>query len=184
MINPATRKKRLLFLICASALVLFYIVYRRAASDGSDNDYGYVVPDFKAIRNKALASEMAQSSGGNYEPLDEIRSLLLRSPVVVFSKSYCPHSRFVKNLLKMHYKISPEPLIKELDLDPHGPAIQDALLEISGRRTVPNVFVGGKSLGGGDEIRLLHGTGRLITEFKSKVGKSFAIERVKESESE
>lgn len=84
----------------------------------------------------------------------------------------------------MHYKISPEPLIKELDLDPHGPAIQDALLEISGRRTVPNVFVGGKSLGGGDEIRLLHGTGRLITEFKSKVGKSFAIERVKESESE
>ena len=34
-----------------------------------------------------------------------------------------------------------------------GADIQDALLELSGQRTVPNVFVKGKHLGGNDDTQ-------------------------------
>lgn len=37
----------------------------------------------------------------------------------------------------------------ELDTRSDGSAIQQALAELTGRRTVPNVFVGGKTIGGG-----------------------------------
>ena len=46
-------------------------------------------------------------------------------------------------------------------------AIQDALREVSGRRSVPNVFVGGRSIGGGDEVSDLHRSGRLEEVLRS-----------------
>jgi len=35
---------------------------------------------------------------------------------------------------------------------PDGSAIQAALLELTGQRTVPNVFINGKHLGGNDKV--------------------------------
>ncbi|KAJ8097911.1 thioredoxin-like protein [Lipomyces tetrasporus] len=152
------------------AVILIFIIVKRRSS-GLD----YEVPDFK--RNQ-LEGETGRSSHLEFDPFDEIRSLLIKSPVVIFSKSYCPHSRFVKTLLSEEYKMVPPPTIKELDLHPHGSELQDALLEISGRRTVPNVFVGGESLGGGDEMRLLHGQNQLVQAFKKNAGRRFRISKV------
>ena len=42
-----------------------------------------------------------------------------------------------------------------------GPAVQATLAKMTGRRTVPNVFVGGSSIGGGDETVSLHRAGKL-----------------------
>jgi len=42
-------------------------------------------------------------------------------------------------------------------------AIQDTLELMTGRRTVPNVFVGGVSIGGGDKIVALHSSGQLAS---------------------
>ncbi|KAK7206844.1 thioredoxin-like protein [Myxozyma melibiosi] len=180
MINPPVKAKRLLLFCFLTGLLIFYIQHYRNAglsSHSTTSIFGYDVPNYKAVRAEALGTELTEKGAGDYEPLDEIQELLLNSPVVIFSKSYCPHSRFVKNLLKDTYKMNPPPTVKELDLDPHGSIIQDALLDISGRRTVPNVFVGGKSLGGGDEMRMLHGKGVLATEFKKKGGRKFSIEK-------
>lgn len=44
---------------------------------------------------------------------------------------------------------------------------QDALQELTGRRTVPNIFINGKPIGGCDDIIALHSSGelaRLIVE--------------------
>ena len=41
------------------------------------------------------------------------------------------------------------------------PGVQDALAAMTGRRTVPNVFIGGASVGGGDETVALRRTGEL-----------------------
>ena len=41
--------------------------------------------------------------------------------------------------------------IIELDQRTDGPALQRTLAEMSGRRTVPSVFIGGKSIGGSDD---------------------------------
>ena len=43
----------------------------------------------------------------------------------------------------------------------NGPEIQSALLDISGQRTVPNVFVKGKHLGGNDDTQAAARSGKL-----------------------
>ncbi|KAK9459245.1 thioredoxin-like protein [Lipomyces oligophaga] len=166
--------RRLIILLALVSTLMFYL----HQSKKSDLEYepDYEVPDFAAIHGKQV-SELSDSSD-SFESFSEIRSMLLKSPVVIFSKSYCPHSKFVKTLLSDRYKMDPPPLIKELDHDSHGQALQDALETITGRRTVPNVFVGGKSLGGGDEMRLLHGQNNLETAFQTGAGKRFTITKV------
>lgn len=42
-----------------------------------------------------------------------------------------------------------------------GDAIQAALASKTGRRTVPNVIIGGRSIGGGDDTEALHREGKL-----------------------
>ena len=49
----------------------------------------------------------------------------------------------------------------ELDELEEGPAIQDALLGLTQQRTVPNVFVGGKHLGGNDDTQKAAKSGKL-----------------------
>ncbi|XP_037086398.1 thioredoxin reductase 1, cytoplasmic-like isoform X2 [Pollicipes pollicipes] len=78
--------------------------------------------------------------------------------VAVFSKSWCPFCEKVKNLLKTN-NIPFEAY--ELDLSEDGAAIQDALLERTAQKTVPNVFVNGQHLGGCDTTLQAHADGRL-----------------------
>lgn len=42
-----------------------------------------------------------------------------------------------------------------------GPLIQSHLLEISGQRTVPNIFIRKEHVGGNSELQQLHATGKL-----------------------
>ncbi|GAB2299122.1 hypothetical protein Dimus_033194 [Dionaea muscipula] len=91
--------------------------------------------------------------------LVKAKEIVSAHKVVVFSKSHCPYSTKVKNLLtelKVNYKIV------ELDTESDGSEIQSALLEWTGQRTVPNVFIGGKHIGGCDAITDLHGQGKLV----------------------
>ncbi|KAH8200063.1 hypothetical protein TruAng_005785 [Truncatella angustata] len=45
----------------------------------------------------------------------------------------------------------------ELDQVPDGAEIQSALLDISGQRTVPNVFIGQKHIGGNSDLQAKSG---------------------------
>ncbi|KAK8687108.1 hypothetical protein V6N13_085940 [Hibiscus sabdariffa] len=51
-------------------------------------------------------------------------------------------------------------VIKIIECD--GSDIQAALAEWSGQRTVPNVFIGGKHIGGCDATTALHNEGKLV----------------------
>ena len=44
----------------------------------------------------------------------------------------------------------------------NGAEIQDELTEISGQRTVPNIFINGKHIGGCDKVHQLHAEGKLV----------------------
>ncbi|EAT83715.1 hypothetical protein HBI56_063870 [Parastagonospora nodorum] len=96
----------------------------------------------------------------------ELDFILKQSPVIVFSKSYCPHSKKAKHILLDKYRILPEPHVVELDLHPLGPKLQELLAHMTGRRTVPNVLLVGKSIGGGDEMQELDETDTLASKFK------------------
>lgn len=95
--------------------------------------------------------------------------------VLIFSKSYCPHSKKAKGILLEKYSIDPAPYVVELDLHPLGPKIQDRLEILTGRRTVPNIMVHGKSIGGGDEISALHNQNELAETIKTYGGKSVTV---------
>lgn len=57
----------------------------------------------------------------------------------------------------------------ELDIHPLGRKIQARLGEMTGRNTVPNIMVNGKSIGGSDEIAALDNS-RLLIEKITSVG--------------
>ncbi|KAL2398006.1 hypothetical protein ABEF95_000911 [Exophiala dermatitidis] len=124
---------------------------------------------------------------------EELQSILTKSPIVIFSKSYCPYSKRAKALLLETYTITPAPYVVELDLmtkripKPHagdddddddntpaptlGRKVQDLLASLTGRRTVPNIMINSQSLGGSDDIAHLHSEGRLEEEIKKMGGK-------------
>eukprot|EP00466_Bigelowiella_natans_P000048 jgi/Bigna1/32899/e_gw1.1.329.1 len=78
----------------------------------------------------------------------EIQKLADDNTVVVFSKSYCPFCVRAKKVLK---DVGMSPHVVELDKIQDGSSIQQTLLKMTKQRTVPNVWVQGKFLGGCDD---------------------------------
>jgi len=91
--------------------------------------------------------------------------------VIIFSKSYCPHSKRAKNILLEKYIIDPAPFVVELDQHELGQGLQSRLAELTGRRTVPNVLINGVSIGGGDDVAELDVSKTLVTKIKDLGGK-------------
>lgn len=85
--------------------------------------------------------------------------------VVVFSKTYCPYCTATKQLLS---GMNIDAKIVELDKLDNGSEIQSALLDITGQRTVPNVFIKGKHLGGNDVTQAAAKNGKLKEMLGSK----------------
>ncbi|XP_047311749.1 glutaredoxin-like [Impatiens glandulifera] len=78
---------------------------------------------------------------------------------VVFSKTFCPYCVSVKKLLT---DIGATFKAVELNTEDDGADIQAALAAWTGQRTVPNVFIGGKHIGGNDTTQDLHKQGKLV----------------------
>lgn len=91
---------------------------------------------------------------------DCITSIVQRYPVVVFSKSWCPYCRKALEALALAGVENPH--IIDVSQQPRINDVQATLQQMTGRRTVPNVFVGGTSIGGGDETSALQQQGKLL----------------------
>lgn len=100
---------------------------------------------------------MASSFGSRLE--ESVKKTVDENPVVVYSKSWCSYSSEVKILFK---KLGVEPLVIELDeLGAQGPQLQKVLERLTGQHTVPNVFLGGKHIGGCTDTVKLYRKGEL-----------------------
>jgi len=126
---------------------------------------------------------------GMAEAKAELDAILKKSPVIIISKSHCPFSRRAKTLLLDTYSIVPAPYVVELDQltkpmprptsadsddsppETLGRKLQDLLEELTGRKTVPNILVNARSIGGSDDIAKLDKDGLLIEEIKKYGGK-------------
>lgn len=95
-------------------------------------------------------------------PPVSVRELVLNNiqsnDVMVFSKTTCPFCNQVKELFKQEGIV-----YKSLELDKldNGQQVQDMLFEMSGQKTVPNVFIRGQHVGGCDSTLQAHTEGRL-----------------------
>lgn len=117
-----------------------------------------------------------------YSAKADFETLIESSPVVIFSKSYCPYSKKLKTLLSTKYKILPSPTILELDLYEHGKELQDHIGLVTKRKTVPNLIVNGFSYGGCDDIVALDEEDKLLSEMSQWLGQKGKISLIKEIE--
>ncbi|TKX22302.1 glutaredoxin-like protein [Elsinoe australis] len=121
----------------------------------------------KHVKDKTKGKEQV----GDHEAEVVLDGILKKSPIIIFSKSYCPFSMKAKRILLQGYKIVPAPHVEELDEHAMGDRLQAALQKMTGRRTVPNILINGKSIGGGDDIEELDETNKLADKILSFGGK-------------
>ncbi|XP_073026317.1 monothiol glutaredoxin-S5-like [Primulina eburnea] len=85
--------------------------------------------------------------------MERVGLMVSEKPVVIFSKSQCCISHSVRALL---HDFGVNPTVHELDKIPVGREIEQALSNIGCNPTVPAVFIGGKFVGGANEVMSLH----------------------------
>ncbi|XP_031136486.1 thioredoxin reductase 3 isoform X2 [Sander lucioperca] len=95
---------------------------------------------------------------GKNELKSRIQQLIDSNQVMVFSKSYCPFCIKVKDLFK---ELQVDCNVVELDLIEDGTNYQEMLLEMTGQKTVPNVFINKTHVGGCDNTMQAHKDGSL-----------------------
>lgn len=100
------------------------------------------------------------------EVVSKVQTLIKTKPIFIASKSYCPYCSRAKKLIG---SITNDAYILELDSMNDGAAIQDALYELTGQSTVPNIFIGGKHIGGNDKVQALHSRDKLVPEIKASL---------------
>ncbi|CAI5506113.1 unnamed protein product [Closterium sp. Naga37s-1] len=91
--------------------------------------------------------------------MTDIKQIIEENAVVVFSKTFCPYCVRVKQILA---KLKAKFKAIELDHDPEGAAMQQALAQMTGQRTVPSVFINQQHIGGCDDTDALNRQGKLV----------------------
>lgn len=114
---------------------------------------------------KEIDLKVYSSFDGDDNWLKHVRGLETSSPLVVFSKSYCPYSRRAKSLLQT-YALDPAPRVVEVDLREDGDLLKVILTRLTKHSTFPNIILRGRSLGGADDLQTLHDAEKLEELFE------------------
>jgi len=77
-------------------------------------------------------------------------------PIVIYTKSTCSYCRAAKDLLRR--KGAP---FEEISVDGDRAGQAAMTIKAGGRSTVPQIFIGGKHVGGCDDLYGLESVGRL-----------------------
>lgn len=82
---------------------------------------------------------------------------------MVFSKPTCQYCKMAKEVLD---GTGVDYTVEEIESREDCDKLQDIFKLLTGARTVPRVFVGGKCIGGGSETYSLHNQGKLVPMLK------------------
>ncbi|KAI8087996.1 thioredoxin-like protein [Gilbertella persicaria] len=146
----SSRRIRVLFIIGILSLLTMILV-RYTGS----NDTSMIVGD-----ELDITTQEEQTKTEPISLLEEIKGLIEQHRLIVFSKTYCPYSRKAKQLLNTYDLKEPLTVI-EVDLRDDDYQVKMVLKQISGRDTFPNIFLNNHTLGGSDDLEILHETGQL-----------------------
>lgn len=113
-------------------------------------------PDFKpvAVESSGPSAEEKAAAATAF-----VNKEVAANDVVIFSKTFCPFCKKTKALFADELKVDAS--VFELDGRDDGPDIQNALLEITGQKTVPSVWIKGKHIGGSDDTAAANSDGKL-----------------------
>ncbi|GHD74067.1 glutaredoxin 3 [Vogesella fluminis] len=77
-------------------------------------------------------------------------------PVTMYTSAHCPYCIRAKQVLAQNGVTDIEEV--RIDLDPQA---RDTMMSLTGRRTVPQIFIGDVHVGGCDDLVALHSAGKL-----------------------
>jgi glutaredoxin 3 len=83
------------------------------------------------------------------------------SKVVIYTKPSCPYCESAKELLKSRHIA-----FEEIRVDQDAVKLEE-MMRLSQRRTVPQIFINGQSIGGFDDLAALAKSGKLDTLLNS-----------------
>ncbi len=112
----------------------------------------------KAAEETDLIEVLKQGTVVNKDGIEEkpekiIDDMIQENAVAIFTKSYCPHCKTIKNFFT-----DKGIAFKTLDLDimgAKGAEIQAILLDRTGQSTVPSVWINGKFIGNNFNVKSL-----------------------------
>jgi glutaredoxin 3 len=78
------------------------------------------------------------------------------SPIVIYTKSSCPYCHAAKDLLRRKGAS-----FEEISVDGDRAAQAAMAAKAAGRSTVPQIFIGGRPIGGCDDLHELESVGEL-----------------------
>ncbi|GAV48563.1 hypothetical protein ZYGR_0K00680 [Zygosaccharomyces rouxii] len=94
--------------------------------------------------------------------IQHVKGLIGQKKVFVASKTYCPYCQATLKTLFTDLKFpEAQAIVLQLNTMDDGQDIQDALYEINGQRTVPNIYIDGKHIGGNSDLQELNAAGKL-----------------------
>ncbi|MCD6680514.1 MAG: glutaredoxin 3 [Burkholderiaceae bacterium] len=86
----------------------------------------------------------------------------MNARVVMYSTAVCPYCQRAEQLLRARGVED----IEKVRID-QDPAQRDAMIERTGRRTVPQIFIGEQHVGGYDDLAALDRAGKLVPMLQS-----------------
>tara|TARA_Y100000748_G_scaffold298642_1_gene294208 strand:+ start:570 stop:1007 length:438 start_codon:yes stop_codon:yes gene_type:complete len=132
----------------------------------------------KRNQKKTLKSKPAKVSDflvpGGIKSAHSIKKIANMCPLVVYIKKGCPYCATALSILADEGATPRKIALHGVN----GKTTQDYLNVYTGRRTVPNIFIGGLSYGGAAEIERAHKNGRLkkiLTESGVVLKKQFSL---------
>ena len=103
---------------------------------------------------------MSEQKEKQYNQYQEVLDIHINSSqLVIFSKTTCGYCTRTKESIR---KLNIEPLVIELDNHHNGKELQKVLYKITGRITVPSVWINKEFIGGCDETLELIKNGLLL----------------------
>lgn len=122
---------------------------RRGEGDGSEECKVTVVTDLSVYSGQTLE--------------EQVDSFIAAHAVVMFQKTWCLFSIDAQLFMTEQMRVSVHAI--ELDMHPHGKAIQKYIQQRTGHNTVPVIYVKGAFLGGFEAVNQLYATGKLQDEY-------------------
>ena len=87
----------------------------------------------------------------------------MTSKIIVYSKDYCPYCVRAKNLL-----IAKKLQFTEIDITNDESLRDECFAKSSGRKTVPQIFIGSTHIGGFDDLNAANSSGKLQEILKAE----------------
>merc|ERR1712170_253052 len=149
-------------IITVCVLILTFVIILIAVLAGGEGDCPWAEgkqwqPDGSCGNYKYVTTEA--DTVDNYDQL--VDDLIANNKIMIFAKTDCPYSEKLRNLFNENGGLKGQYKLVEIDLEPKGSILESSMKKETKQKSVPNLFIGGKHIGGFDETNALAESGKL-----------------------